>query len=312
MAGTGTSSDPYIVTTYTDLIAKIANPDSLSEVFIKIGADINITEEYPFGDMPVMDLHNHKTNIDGDGHEITNWYYIGNSDMITCANDRTKETNIKNLRFTNIVFKPNSSSKVFLKADSVASNNYDQPAFENCEFVGISYANFMQWSMYGDFKAFRQCSFNIFFDGSSNSLTGSTGGIPFESCYVRITSNRTGAGTPILQNNGGYTIAYIPSNSYFELIFPNVQTDAQPYACTCQFDNCVIYLDTPGGSEYGSKGQFGNSAGVTGLSLSIINLSHATGWEVKSDAKNLTAVTDQNWHDISYLQSIGFKAGVRA
>ena len=47
VTGTGTQADPYVVTTYAELVEKAAE----SGKYVKIGNDINITDEYPNGDM---------------------------------------------------------------------------------------------------------------------------------------------------------------------------------------------------------------------------------------------------------------------
>ena len=69
ITGTGTQADPYIITTYAELVEKAAE----SGVYIKVGNDINITKEYPEGNMPTLTIN---SPIDGDNTKISNWYKI--------------------------------------------------------------------------------------------------------------------------------------------------------------------------------------------------------------------------------------------
>jgi hypothetical protein len=62
------------------------------------------------------------------------------------------------------------------------------------------------------------------------------------------------------------------------------------------------------GTTASNKSKFGYS--VSSYNVSIINTSDATGVE-PSGSTQIKEVTDQNWHDIAYLQSIGFSAGER-
>jgi hypothetical protein len=307
MAGTGTHDNPFVVTTYSELAQKITNPDSLSECYIKVGNDINIADEYPFGDMPVLDF-GVNVFLDGDGKTITNWYCTNRDvSLIKLYSKNSHPCCMKNLNLANIVY--SSSSKFVTISGSGSGSNTDEILIDNCTFVGEIYGYFMgmYWTN-GSVPAIRSTAFNLLLRSTSRFISGSdmSSGLPVESCNFKIVSE--GTGSSLLIFNSSY---YPPQNSYFDISIPNGKPTATSSLTICDgtFSNCVIKLSTPAGSEStGTKPIFGHSN--SSQKVSIINLSAATGINC-GDGTQLKEVTDQNWHDIAYLQSIGFSAGER-
>ena len=310
ISGTGTHDDPFVVTTYSELVSKITNPDSLVVCYIKIGNDINIADEYPFGDMPVLDF-GVNVFLDGDGKTITNWY-CNNRDVspIKLYSKNSHPCCMKNLNIANIIYKGLYNSNKFVTISGAGSgSNTDEVLIDNCTFVGEIYGYFMSMTWANNsVPAIRSTAFNLLLRSVSRFISGSdmSSGLPVESCNFKIVSEGTGASLLIF--NPSY---YPPQNSYFDISIPNGNPTATNNMTICDglFSNCVIKLSTPAGSEStGTKPIFGRSN--SNQKVSIINLSAATGVDC-GDGTQLKEVTDQNWHDIAYLQSIGFSAGER-
>lgn len=305
ITGTGTQADPFVVTTYSELVSKITNPDSLSECYIKVGNDIDIAEEYPFGDMPVLDFGNN-VFLDGDGKTITNWYYTGSgySGVIKLYNKTSHPCQMKNLNLANIVLK--SSSQYFLLISSSGNGTQtDNILVENCTFVGIFFGTVLsiQWENQ-NVSALRSCAFNVLLK-SNTEFIRRVYTLPLESCNVRIVSEHS-TGANLIDVSS--TSSPCPHNCYFDISIPNTSTASSTAISNATYDNCVIKLTTPIGSTASSKAKFGVS--VSGHNVSILNTSDATGVEPNGSTQ-IKEVTDQNWHDIAYLQSIGFSAGER-
>ena len=306
ITGTGTQADPFVVTTYSELVSKITNPDSLSECYIKVGNDIDIAEEYPFGDMPVLDF-GANVFLDGDGKTITNWYYTGSetNGVIKLYSKTSHPCWMKNLNLANIVLK--SSGQYFLLISSSGSGTQTNNILvENCTFVGIFFGTVLslQWTNETTNMALRSCAFNVLLK-SNTAFNRHAYALPLESCNVRIVSeHQTGADLIDIS-----TTSYpCPHNCYFDISIPNASTGSSIAISNATYDNCVIKLRTPLGTTSSSKGKFGYS--ISGYNVSILNTSDATGVE-PSGSTQIKEVTDQNWHDIAYLQSIGFSAGER-
>jgi hypothetical protein len=305
ITGTGTQADPFVVTTYSELVSKITNPDSLSECYIKVGNNIDIAEEYPFGDMPVLDF-GANVFLDGDGKTITNWYYTGSGTdgVIKLYSKTSHPCWMKNLHLANIVLK--SSGQYFLLISSSGSGTQTNNILvENCTFVGIFFGTVLSisWETQ-NVSALRSCAFNVLL--KSNAIFNRrTYALPLESCNVRIVSEHlTGASLIAVLS----TSSPCPHNCYFDISIPNAATGSSVTISNATYDNCVIKLRTPLGTTASKKGKFGVSA--SGYNVSILNTSDATGVEPDGSTQ-IKEVTDQNWHDIAYLQSIGFSAGER-
>jgi hypothetical protein len=155
ITGTGTQADPFAVTTYAELVEKAAE----SGVYIKVGNDINITDEYPDGDMPPLVV---KSIIDGDNKTITNWYamYINDSgkNVINVYNTGV----IKNLNLKNVYAMLYSSCGFVANADS----NDDTYCFENCNISGVILSGSFFHGYYCRYLM-KDCSVNLLFKNSA-------------------------------------------------------------------------------------------------------------------------------------------------
>lgn len=302
ISGTGTQADPFVVTTYSELAEKITNPDGLAQCYIKVGNDIDIANEYPFGDMPILDF-GVNVYLDGDGKTITNWYYTGTaSSIIKLYNKNNHDCQMKNLKLLNIAIK--STSGYFLQiADSNGSYSNDV-IIDDCLFVGETFMQFcdVRWTN-STYKPIRSCTINILLRGSNTRLTSPGYAAGFESCNFNIVTEGTGSGFINTDDFSRYGF----SNCNLNISIPNASRTSSITISNAYYDNCVIKLTTPQSLQSGTA-TFGRES--SSISTSILNVSDCPGVHASSGTQ-IKEVTDSNWHDITYLQSIGFSAGER-
>lgn len=283
ISGTGTQADPWIITTYAELVEKAA---TASECYIKVGNDINIADEFPNGDAPKLYLTH--AFIDGDGKIITNWYNTENKPMIECSGTSSssyiKNPHIENLTIRNIL--ATHPSSYFITTHYGTSDGIFM--FYNCKFAGKCMGGFSkQADTGGNNDNFQRCSFNIDCGASSFSYRSR-----FRSCKIKT---KTSNDSLFLYNDANqvirdsYIIAEMTSDSA-TVKFNDTSTD---YA----LNNCVIDITTNAVLTKIGKA-------VTTYPISIINLAHAPN--ATEYAGNVAGVSGENWHNIAYLQSIGF------
>ena len=269
ITGTGTEQDPYIITTYDELVEKAAE----SGKFVKVGNDINIIEEYPDGDMPALTVNAY---IDGNNKAISNWYSTASHNTIVIS---ATSACIYNLEFRNIYVAIGAYNFIQFSADTSDYN------FKNCEFSGVINGNFADGAPSNVTKyRFYKCSFNIYHKSGTYTFRRANG----IDCYAkfRYTSN-------------GSTIFYTSSweNSYVEISSDDGTLKfSDNYAGTSGFNNCAINALTSSSSAVNGE-----------TSLSIINVTHAPNFTAGNNFAAL--VSDTNWLDVNYLASIGFNAG---
>ena len=271
VTGSGTEQDPYIVTTYDELVEKAAE----SGVYVKIGNNINITDEYPDGDMPTLTIRSH---IDGDGKSISNWYSTSNSEVI---HKYGSTTHVYNLHFKNIYV------PVLKDFMAISDSNADYH-FISCTFSGVLRSGlFDAYGSDGSLANFSSCSFYI--KSSTNDAVLSSdnwghAGLRYCSIKVRGTSQ---SAKVIDVGRWGSSVdsCYIDSNI--------------PLGSSDKFQNCVCYVDSTASFSVDSDGS---------NPLNIINTTHAPNVTIGSGG-GFAGVADEYWLDVTYLSSIGFNAG---
>ena len=274
VSGTGTQNDPYIITTYDELVEKAAE----SGKYLKIDNDINIIDEYPDGDMPQLEI---KAVIDGNNKVISNWYYIASDDLIVISDAGAR---VDDLTFRNLYTDISTNQKCVVNTTVTGGSDY---VFNNCDFSGVINNGFC-WDGYR-IKYFNKCSFNlkIAFE-NSRCFSGYNHDVPTGiSCNIKVHCTK------------GCAINYYAwwIDSYIEVTADDaVKSDVFFLRDSMCCDNCVI-------DSYLTKAETitGNSAAV-----SIVNSTHAPNYTVSS---NFALVDDTHWLDVNYLASIGFNAG---
>lgn len=274
VSGTGTQNDPYIITTYDELVEKAAE----SGKYLKIDNDINIIEEYPDGDMTQLVI---KAVIDGNNKVISNWYYIGSDSLILISNAGAR---VNNLTFRNIYTSILVDRKGFIQTTTSGGSDY---IFNNCNFSGVVNSSFC-WDT-NRVNLFKQCSFNLKCTYDNKLFAGENHNVPTGiSCYIKVHCTKA-----CYINYYAWWI-----DSYFEITADDAVKNSVMFRkdSTC-FDNCVIdsYLTA-------TETITGDSAAI-----SIVNSTHAPNYSV---ASNIALVDDTHWLDVSYLaNTIGFNAG---
>ena len=268
MSGTGTQSDPYVVTTYAELVEKAAESDK----YIKIGNDINITDEYPNGDKPQLTLNNH---IDGDGKTIANWYKTTTGyDIIVNSGGQVENLKIKN------IYKTYSYEFMDFRGGNAGYH------FINCDFSGVIADIFMQAvDSYGSTNNFKSCSFNISTtrsDGSGRFVSNNWSYIGMKDCYLKF---KTVNDTTIFATSRDTFVdgCYIEANA--------------PLGVYNIVKNSVCDLTTS--ATFTLSGNSSNA-------LNIFNTDHAPN---ATAGNGFAGVSDENWLNTTYLNSIGFNAG---
>lgn len=269
VTGTGTQADPFVVTTYAELV----NTASTFGVYIKVGNDINIADEYPDGDMPALQVN---SPIDGDGHVISNWYRTVGAELISI----TDSSHVDNLTLKNIYV--TASGDIF----SFPTNN-SVWRFNNCKFSG--YVSGRLYSGSNPYDHFKNCSFNI-----KSGITGSYYIMNSNclNCYIHVHFTKSG-GNGLFSNNAKVV------NSYIEATADDSVKNTVRLGNFGSVSNCVI-------DSYLTTSQSLESYSSSGVDLSIINSTHAPNYTVSG---KLALVDDEHWLDTAYLASIGFNAG---
>lgn len=269
ITGTGTQADPYVVTTYSELV----NTASTFGVYIKVGNDINITDEYPDGDMPTLQVN---SPIDGDGHVISNWYRTVGAELIAI----TDANHVDNLTIKNIYVTYTGAIFSFPTNDAAWR-------FNNCKISGYV----LGWLYDGSnpYNHFKNCSLNIKTGITGNHYLMQSNCL---NCYIHVHFTKSGA-TGLWGNWAKV------ENSYIEVTADDSVKNAVTLGGFGSVTNCVI-------DSYLTTSQSLESYSSSGVDLSIVNATHAPNYTVSG---KLALVDDEHWLDTAYLASIGFNAG---
>lgn len=236
ITGTGTEQDPYVVTTYDELVAKAAE----SGKYVKIGNDIDVLAEYPDGDAPMLSIIN---TVDGNNMKLKNFYKTaGTGDYcISVSGDGS----LTNTDFVNI-----NTTKSFAYTEA-------RP-ITNCKFAGKC----SSYIVYGnEFRGVSKCSFNMDC-GSSYPFRINDSGL-LSDCNIKVKSSAV----DIFETSNRADLTL--TNCYIEGDMPNYSgihgsNDGGGYS---NYDNCVFDITT---SQTFTLNPRWHTA-----STSIINITHA-------------------------------------
>lgn len=279
VTGTGTQADPFVVTTYSELV----NTASTVGSYIKVGNNINITDEYPDGDMPPLVV---RSAIDGDNKTITNWYarYTQNSNNVISVYNTAV---IRNLNLQNIYAILSSSRGFVANADS----NDDTYCFENCNISGVILSGSFFHGYYCKYLM-KDCSVNLLFKNSAKFISISQAYMKdaeINNCYVKLKSESN----TYLFNSSASSASNLGRDSYYE-----IDQAAFGISSSFIFSNCVFDITT--------NSTFTFNINDSSASPSIINTTKAPNCTPQN---KLLGVTAENWLNTEYLASIGFNAG---
>ena len=279
----GSQANPYIATTYTELLTYGQEP---GEIYIKIGNNINIIDEYPDGNMPELTLTN--CHIDGNNKAIYNWYKSTAGYCINRSNTSDYTSTITNLTFANIYI--TSTCDGFFQC----SASHDVPYFELCNFHGVLY-NLFKKSNYSAKAELKSCSLNLDLRASvsqGNSTLDDFGGIFWNNCYLKAQDIKSNTERPFFSNFYGNPFA---KDSYFEI--ETTATSMTQYKDGKGATNSIFDITTNTTYTWGN---------ATGYSCSIFRQSHAPNL---TESNNIIAIDEPHWLDVSYIHDKGFNAG---
>lgn len=279
ITGTGTQADPFVVTTYAELVEKAAE----SGVYIKVGNDINITDEYPDGDMPPLVV---KSIIDGDNKIISNWYAIYTNNYNNVISVYSSGV-IRNLNLQNIYAMPYSSRGFVANADS----NTSSYCFENCNISGVILSGSFFDGYYCKYLM-KNCSVNLLFKNTAKFISIDQAYMKdaeINNCYVKLKSESN----TYLFYSSASSASNLGRGSYYE-----IDQAAFGISSSFIFSNCVFDITT--------NSTFTFNINDSSASPSIINTTKAPNCTPQN---KLLGVTAENWLNTEYLASIGFNAG---
>lgn len=268
IAGSGTQQDPWIITTYDELVEKAVE----SGEFLRINNDINISDEYPDGDFPTLEI---AADIDGNNKKISNWYRTTSDYGISISGSTSQ---VRDLTFANIYH--TTVNNEFMTAKGYNANFH----FVNCKFHGIlsSRAFFSAYESDGSANNFSSCSFYIQSLYNNGAFVEDNWGyIGMRYCCVRVKGV-----APYLFNTSRTTFV---DSCYFET--------TMPIGAYSTIRNSV--LDITSTTSFTASGSSSNA-------LNIINADHAPN---ATASTGFALVDDDDWLDVDYLNSVGFNAG---
>lgn len=271
VTGTGTQADPYVVTTWAELVAKAAENGK----YVRVGNNIDVLAEYSDGSAPTLVLNSF---VDGDGRTISRWYNTGEKYLI-----RTRNTTcISNTNFTNI---KTNYSLIY----NLSDGNSNHITIQNCKFAGIMGDGYV-FAGTRDTRSGKIDGVAVNIKGGNLFLTFDYAEHSYGNCNIRLETSATGLFDIQTYNSESFY------DSYFDITAPNL-TDmlVNPNSRHINFDNCVLDIRTNGAVTFDS----GNSA------ISIFNSSHAPN--AVGTAGKIVGVDNTHWLDAAYLaDTVGF------
>jgi hypothetical protein len=267
ITGSGTRADPYVVTTWDELASKVSE----TGVYIKIGNDIDLNNEYPEGLTSGLTIN--CASIDGDGKTIKNLYFKSGR-LFYCEGNRTWE----NTNIINFVLGDGNNGAAFHYNSTV----YNTLTFKQCKLSGRLNSGLNDNNRVilasGRLK-FNRCSLNIYFSENTSTLSNSPDWrdvVTFLYCNVNFTG---------VTNKG---LNMLLDNSYIKGSLPSATISTTSSQGTKSVYS-VLDIETT------------ECTGSSGTNLVLCNSDKIT-----TISENLTSVTTSQLTNATYLSGIGF------
>lgn len=275
----GTEDDPYLATTWAELVAYAAE----SNKYVKVANNIDVLAEYPDGDAPTLVLSSY---VDGNNKTISRWYCTGERYLIYTGESCHY---IKNCTFTNI------KTGYSLCSIDVPSGQDSYVVISNCKFAGIMGNGYIfSPRQNSNYRNGTIQNITIDIKGSDLKLVylGSSALFWTDNYYnfnIKLTSNAS-----TLINSATTSRHQYFHDSQLELHMPNLAR-AVSEASYCSFDNCILdlYKET---NDFIFSGENAN--------VSIFNKTHAP--ETTEIPNKMVGILDVNWHNPTALAEAGF------
>ena len=271
ISGSGTQNDPYVVTTWVELVEKAAE----SGKYTQVGNDIDVLAEYPSGNVPTLSVRGY---VDGNDCTLKGIYNTESKHII--AFSPSYNGLLENANFANI---NTSYSLIDNRASSASHVN-----IKNCKFAGKMQDGYIldRPESYYSGKV-EGTSVNM--KGGNMKLCNDYYNQTYTNCNIKIDTTAT-----YLCNQNAYNYASIFLNCYMEINAPNLTEFGDSSTSFMKFDNTVLDLTTNNAVPF----RVSDNAGI-----SIFNSDHAPNMVTTGNVK---AVSTENWLNVSYLQGIGF------
>lgn len=297
ITGSGTSSDPYIVTTWGELV-QAAKQDGKYIEFPREPGTINIEEEYGKNEPPELEIRS-GAHINGNGWTIHGLW----SKTHDCISNRYAYKNyfsyIKNLNFGSF----HSQGDWFM---SNGTNGYTAVCIENCTFGGICEKNFMRLASTNDVASqpmngyIKKCAMTIDFTSLSDScFLQLYHDAPRGSVIVSdVTTKLTSAGKLYISEFGvvGRNKATI-QNCLFGVTANNCEIFSESSSDT-QISGCIFTGDSQSALDIG-----------TGTPQTV-NVFDEEGFPNAVESINFVGVPRDKIGDAAYLSNLGLSIGV--
>lgn len=272
MDGTGTVNDPYLITSFAELL--MYSTQEVGTKYLKLMNDLDLSKESS-GSVEWL-IKN--VDIDGNGKTISNWTKTTGYSVFI---DYGTYSKVHDLNFNNINIP--STATAFMCGN-------DLEGFENCTFRGQINTYFAASTgkhTYGPIK-YKSCSFKIKdLRTGSVQINGVDKGMYFDSCYFQYEGNIKSDPLWDYQAINGI----IAVNSYFDIKLPNSEADSMS-SYNNKFKNCALDITTPTNiTVYGDP-----------TAISIFNLTHGASMS----GSNAVGITNDNWLNIQALEEAGF------
>ena len=267
ITGTGAENDPYLVTTYTELVSKAAE----SGKFTKLANNIDIYDEFPLGNPTQLIISG---TVDGDNRTIN---HMTRTDS-TIAIDIARGGVLKNTNFKNIM------TAISFMQTRVPSQDFN--VIHDCSFAGRIEDGFVI-TRNGDnhLGKVSRCAFDV--EGNMLRLFADYTTTSKENLYVRLKTNDSYL-TEGNANSRNYTFA----NCYFDITAPNLTNFLN--TTTALLVNCALDIKTSSTLTLGT-----GSTGAT----SIVN---AADGPLITAAGNVVSIAGDKWLDAQFLYDAGF------
>jgi hypothetical protein len=292
MTGTGTQADPYIVDTWADFVTAVGKSDVYVECAEGTVWDMN--DIAPDGISSRINIY--AKSINGNGVIIKKLYFTSNASFFFA-----NSTSVTGVDFLDSLVE----SGTFIYRSGSAT-------FQECRFSGIIQDSIFFYNTANSSAYIKRSSINLQFQGNSlfcnGHYAGGIGGRGLNLSFCNVSFSGKSANSSAITN-------YSQANKYNLVGFDNCLvsgTNPFKFLYVC-WDS--TYSNYNIGSNYSvfdiifESGQIITNAPnrIYSTTNCLINSDKLNGAEVLSA---FTRVTDDQLHDATYLQSIGFPIGV--
>lgn len=281
MTGTGTQTDPYIITSWAEFTSA-ASESGAYLAFPEGGGEIDLNDGFEDG-IERLDLA--CAQIDGNGWTVRNLASPASpTGSPRRVFDASSGTIVNDLNFTDMYL----SDQFFLYGQSYGSK------WNKCRFSGKIFSTTTNPSTGGGFlygsASFYRCSFNI--DGAGTVYLTNVAG-SFEACHIHYTGELMKAAPALMTSclvSGGFAFSQYGNSRYGDWTDSNSNSKANVVSAEILGD---------GGSI-----QIGRSTSAANI-ICTDNVSESV-----TVSSYLIGVTAEQMRSADYLASIGFPIGV--